>query len=486
MQLSRDSLAVGLLFALVCVPAGRAQQPSSQPAAAQPAPAPMDQSTAPIPAYHSPLASQADETNEPNADDSQKVVPDQRSLSGAQNLSLGSPETSRSYWQPHVDVTATADSNALGNAPGWTTYESIIGGINVHKISGHSDLTLGYAGGGILSSDGSIGNSVIQQLNVSERITARRLVLSFLDNMDYLPQATLGYGSLTGIDGGGLQTSLTPIDSVLTTRGQRVDNSFVTEADVNLTPRSSLTVLGGYSLLHYLDSQPNVLNSTTATVQAGYNRQVSAKDTLAVLYRFSGFRYSNLNQSINAHIVQLSYGRRVTGRLAFQVAAGPEYVLFATPILENNAGTLTSSSELDWSGNASLTYQLRRGGLGASYFHGISAGSGVEGGSVNDTITANFSRQLSRTVSGAITGGYSRNRALAIPGFGIFDQAYDYAFAGASVSRPWGRSLNLFLSYQAQYQYSNDSFCVGATCGTSVVAHLISVGVHWQARPMLF
>ena len=104
---------------------------------------------------------------------------------------------------------------------------------------------------------------------------------------------------------------------------------------------------------------------------------------------------------------------------------------------------------------------------------------------INDTVTARFSRQLTRTVNGTISGGYARNQALAIPGFGIFNQNYDYAFAGASVSRPLGRTLNLFLSYQAQYQFSNVAFCVGVTCGTSVVAHLISVGLHWQARPML-
>jgi hypothetical protein len=475
-----------LLGALVCVPASPAQQQPAQPSS-QPSPAPaQDQSAAPIPAYHSPLASQADNSGQQPIDDSQNVTPDNRSLAGAENLSLGSPETSRSYWEPHVDVIATADSNAFGYASGWTTYESIIAGVNVHKISGHSDLTVGYAGGASLSSDGSTGNTPVQQLNFAEKITARRIVLSFLDHMYDFPQAYFGYGSLTGDEGVGLQGGLTPVTSVLTTRGQQITNTFITEMDVNLTPRSSFTVLGGYSLLHYFDNQPNLLNSTTVTAQAGYNRKVTAKDTLAVLYRFSDFQYSALNQSINDHVVQLSYGRRVTGRLAFQVAAGPEYTLFETPILQNSAGTAFSTSQLNWSANASFTYQLRRASFRASYFHGVSAGSGVTAGSINDNVTASLSKQLTRTVTGAINGGYARNQALAIPGFGIYSQNYDYAFGGVSLSRPWGRSLNLSLSYQAQYQFSNDAFCVGVTCGTSVVAHLISAGLHWQARPMLF
>jgi len=303
----------------------------------------------------------------------------------------------------------------------------------------------------------------------------------------------LGYGGYGGsglsLPGGGtlgLQPGLAPIDAVLTTRGQLIDNSFLTQADVNLTRRSSFTVLGGYSLLHYFDNSLNLLNSTTATAQAGYNRKVSAKDTFAVFYRFSGFRYSDINQSINDNVVQFSYARRVTGRLAFQIAAGPEYSLFTTPILTNNAGTATSSSQLNWSLSTSLTYQLKRASVAASYFHGVSAGSGVLSGSVTDTVTVNVSRQLSRTFSGGITGGYARNRALAIPGYGVYNQSYNYSFAGANLSHPWGRSMNLFLSYQAQYQDSNVGFCAGVTCGTDVLVHLISVGFNWHTRPMLF
>jgi hypothetical protein len=471
---------------LACAPGGWAQQntaPQPSPQGAGPA---TGQSSAPIPAYHSPLASQADNGNGQPVDDSEKVIPDDRSLAGAENLTLGAPEISRSYWQPHVDASATANSNALGSAPGWTTYESVTGGVNVHKISGPSDLTVGYAIGGVFSSDGSLGNSLIQQLNFAERIRARRATFSFLDNMNYLPQASLGYGSLTGVEGAGIQTGLTQADSVLTTRGQRIDNSLVAETDINLTPRSSVTILGGYSLLHYFDNTSNLLNSTTVSAQAGFNRKVTAKDTVAVLYRFNEFQFDNLSQTIKDNVVQLSYGRRVTGRLAFQVAAGPEYTLFSTPILQNSAGTVTSTSQLNWSANAYLTYQLRRASLSASYFHGVSAGSGVQSGSVSDTLTSVLSKRLTRTVSGSLNGGYARNRALAIPGFGIYNQSYNYAFAGVSASRPFGRSLSLFLAYQAQYQYSNDSFCLGATCGTSVVAHLISVGLHWQGRPMLF
>ena len=102
------------------------------------------------------------------------------------------------------------------------------------------------------------------------------------------------------------------------------------EFDEFLTARTSLTFVGGYSLLHYFDTA--LLDYGDATFQGGYNYQMSRKDTIAVSYLFSGFRYSNFNQSINTHTVAVSYGRRVTGRLAFQASAGPQIVFSRMPI----------------------------------------------------------------------------------------------------------------------------------------------------------
>lgn len=107
-------------------------------------------------------------------------------------------------------------------------------------------------------------------------------------------------------------------------------------------------------------------------------------------------------------------------------------------------------------------------------------------GSISDTVRGSLTHQLTRTFGATITTGYARNGALAIPGFSIVDQSYSYWFGGVSLSHPWGRTMNLSLSYQAQYQDSNFGFCAGPTCGTSLIIHLISVGLNWQGRPIAF
>ncbi|HVB57946.1 MAG TPA: hypothetical protein VNE63_16175 [Candidatus Acidoferrales bacterium] len=487
----RYRLWTALGIVLVCVPGTWAQQQNQDESQSQDQSQPQDQSQTPIPAYHSPFASAADNSNTDNANTGpQSLAPDTQPLAGAQSLSLGVPE-SRSYWQPAASVSSTAASNGLGASNGWTTYTTLLGGLNLHDIAGRSDLALSYLGGGLISNDGAIGNGVIQELGLDEKLSWRRATLSFIDEGSYLPEAGFGYGGVGGLalPGGSpvlLQPGLLPSATILTTRNQQFDNSFLTEIDTRLSPRSSLTFMGGYSLLRFLGT--NLLNMNDTIFQAGYNHDLTRKDTIAVLYRFNAFRFGNSGQSINDNIAQLSYARRVTGRVAFQIAAGPEFTFFGTPVLTGSVSTnsTATSSLTTWSLSTSLTYQWRQSQLGLSYAHGVSGGAGVFAGAIGDTVTGSLSHQMTRTFDATITTGYAKNNALAIPGFAIINQSYSYWFAGASLSHPWGRTMNLFLSYQAQYQNSNFEFCAGPTCGTSLIIHLISVGLNWQGRPIAF
>jgi hypothetical protein len=438
------------------------------------------------------LASVAD--NGDSGDNTQGATPDTRPLAGAQYVSLGGLAVTRSYWQPHFDLFASADTNPLQSTttqPNWSTWTSFSGGVDVHRISGNSEMTVGYTGGAMYSNDGTAANGFTQSLNFADRFSFRHSSLSFLDQLSYLPEQAFGFGGLTGTslpagDSIGLGPGFVPGQSILAGRGQSLANSFVTEVDLSLTPRSSLTFSGGYSLLHYFDS--NLLDYGDVIAQGGYNYQVSQRNTIAVLYHFSGFRYSNFSQSIDDHSVQISFARRVTGRLAFQIAAGPQLAVFRMPIPSGSGssnGGATNSTQVYWSLSTALQYQVQRMGLGLAYSHQVTGGSGVLAGAVGDTVTGSVTRQMSRTFSSGIAAGYARNNGVSTASTPS-SQTYNNWFAGASLSHPWGRSLGLTLSYQMQYQDSNAAFCIGPTCGTSLIRHLISVGLGWHERPRLF
>ena len=512
MRTLRNTFRAALCVVALSAPVTRAQQqqtpdqqqqsPDQQtPGQQQPTP---DQSNGPIPAYRSPLASAADNDDS----DNQQGAPDNRPLSGAQDLS---PELlpTRSYWQPQINAYATVESNATLTAgnDAWTAGAALSGHVDVHRISGNSTMNLSYSAGGIFSGDNSAGDGIVQALGFGDKFAFRRANLSFFDQLSYLPGSSFGFGGLGGLgglggisvpgSGSGLGSVFGPGQTILTGAGQTLGNSFVTELDTTLTPRSSLTFTGGYYVLHNYTS--DLLNSTSPSFRVGYNYQLSRKNTIAVYYTYSAYRYSNSDQSFDTHTGALSYGRTVTGKLTFQIAAGPQYIISRFPISLNGvgsgsgcgtgSGTETTSTQLNYSLNSSLSWAGKRNNFGISYYRGANNGSGVLAGSIGQMVSGSLTRLTSRTFSSGITGGYSRNNGVVLIGTTtptLFNQTFDYWYGSGSVSHPVGRSLGLTLSYTVQYQVPHTASCVGAGCGASTLTNLVSFGVGWHERPLLF
>ncbi len=477
----------------------RAQQPQDQDQNQTSAPepnAPSENPAQPIPAIRSPLA--GINGNDDDQQAPQKIVPDTTPLSGVEPINSGRPALDHNYIQPQFKIFSIADSDELsasGNGSGWGDFTSFLGGIDLHDASGISNLTLSYLGGGTIAIGGDAGSSTIQQLSVTEALTWRRVKLQFIDQLALLPEASFGYAGLGGgvaLPGGGsigLQPGLTPGDSVLTTRGLRVTNSFLTQGDIFLDQRSSITVAGGYSLLHYFDN--DLVDFGDTIFQAGYNHQLNRKDTVAVFYRFSGYRYSGFNQSINDNSFQASYGRRVTGRFSFQIQGGPDITFVTQPLTAATSTTPASGGqtrELYWSLSTSAQYQLQRVSLSASYSHGVSGGSGVLLGAIADTVNGNAGRQLTRQLNGNVDVGYAHNKGIDAfaTGTGTTSQTYGYWYGGFGFDRTLGRALDLNLNYQLQHQTSNADFCVGTSCNQNLTRQQITVGLNWHRQPIAF
>lgn len=465
----------------------------------------QNQGNAPIPAYHSPLASAAN-NGEDSVPVTSELTPDTRSLTGIQDLSLGAPKTSHTYWQPRADVFGSFYSNFLSPTTntGWSAWTSLSGAVDLHRISGNSNLVLTYLGGASLSSDGGTSNGIVQQLEVLDRFTFRRYSIIVADQLAYLPEAAFGYsglGSLISTTGGGnlgLQTGLSPNQSILTSQGQRISNAAFGEIDRYLTPRSSLTFVGSYGVLRFLDN--GLLDSQEAIFQVGYNYQLTRNNSIAVSYGLDAFRYSDGVQSINNNSFEFHYARRVTGKLAFQIAGGPS-VAFSNIAISGNTtpsggtggtGSVpTNATQVFWVLDATATYQLRRVALTASYNHGVTGGSGVLAGAVTDNFTGSVSRQLTRNLNASFSGGYSRNTGVALPTSSTpvvteAGQTYDYWFGSANLGRSWGRSTTLNFGYSVQYQTSNTAFCITTPCSTSYVVNQISFGLGWRPGPKVF
>ncbi len=502
MKLSRHIFG-GIVFAVALAAAPvraqqQGQQPDTQqpqqPDAQQPDQNPDNTPTEPIPAIRSPLAGAAG--NQTVDTDQGPLQPDTNSITGVEPVGLGTPPMTHNYWAPRVSISGTADSNANYNVSEgtWTGWGSVVGGVDVHRSAGGSDLLLSYTGGGMFTNSSDVDSGIIQELSLRDKFLFHRSTFTVFEQLSYLPETSLGFAGTAGSGipgvGGttGAGTGYTAGQSLLTPRGQNLISATSGEWDYQISRRTSVTFVGSYSLLRYFDN--NLANYGNATFQAGLNYQLTRHDTVAVSYQFSAFRYSNLGQSINSNVIQGVYSRRVTGRLGFQIAAGPQFVVSNTQITGTTLPgapppTAGSVSSLYWTLNTSVTYALRRAILTGSYNHGITGGSGVLVGAETDILLGGITEQLTRTLSTGASFGYTRNKGYLV-GDANESQNYDYWFVGANVTHTLGRSMDVFGNYQLQYQKNGVSGCVGAACSMDIVRNQIAIGVNFHKQPIPF
>ncbi|HXN53044.1 MAG TPA: hypothetical protein VN943_14025 [Candidatus Acidoferrum sp.] len=420
-------------------------------------------------------------------------VPDTRPPAGAQDLSLGT-HTSHSFLLPSFGVItqAQANPNAFGqtNAPAWISMSFISGRIGVNKISGRSELLLDYLAGGGFSSYSNEGNSVIQSLDVSETLHWGRWSQMFGDQFTDLPASSFGFGGFGGLNSFGVplgavglapgfRQDILPNQSIMTNGARRISNTAIAQTTYALGYRSSLSFVGAYSQLHFLDG--GLQDSNGASFRGGYNYLLSPKNSMSVSYGFGRLRLSNSPQGIDDHNVQASFARRITGRLAFQVGAGPDIQIVRGPI----AGP---STIVTWVASAGLIggnqFQFRHMQVGLNYSHFLNGGSGILAGAQTDMVSGQLSRTLGRWGIGAFVG-YSRNESLQqtiLNANRISPQGW---FAGAQASRHFARYGSLFFSYNASKQSSLAAVCSLPACRTNGLIQTISIGYNWGLRPIV-
>jgi hypothetical protein len=416
------------------------------------------------------------------------LQPDQRPLTGIQQLTVGTPIERHSYWVPGVAYYNFIQSNAQsqGGGSGWSSSNYLAGNLSLLENWSRSQLAVNYSGGGNFSTDSSVGNGWFQQLGATETVTWERVQLTLLDQFSYLPQSQFGFGAGTGLAqpgiGGtlgvgstGIGVGVDPSQSIFTAIGPRYSNTFGTQVNYQLSARSSVTIGGVYNLLRF--SQAGNIESDNYIGNAGYNYQITRKDTLGLIYRYSSFHYIGIDQAIGDQIIQAAYGRKITGRMALQLTGGPDITHFR--IVQGGKTRSVSGS-----GSATITYVIPKGNLSLSYFHGVTSGSGVFLGATSDQITGSTSRKLTRVWSGDAHAGYARNRS-AQTAEGTANLSFDTVYAGASVARALGRNANFSLGYTAYIEKANNTVCAGANCASDFTSHQISVGLSWHTRPFV-
>ena len=433
-----------------------------------------------------------DNTQDQVTDDNGTIYrPDDRPLTGFQNPTIGAPELRHSYWLPGISYYNTIQSNGFsqGGGAGWNSTNYLQGNLTLLEAWNRGQLGINYSGGGYFSTDSSIGSGQDHQLAAVQEFDWKRLQLTLVDQFSYLPGNVFGFGagsnlSFAGVGGNpgsitsGLGNGFVPNQSIYSGFGPEYTNSFGSQVNYSLSRRSSVTFGGVYGILRFVN--PGNIESDEVVLNAGYNYAITRKDSIGVVYRFSAYHFLGQPQAIGDHSPQLSYGRKITGRLALQLSGGAEITTFRAPV-----GGKTQ--QVGGSGHASFTYAFKNGGINVSYDHGVTGGSGIFLGATTDQTQVGATRQLTRQWSGNVQVGYARNRNV-VTGAGVTstNSIYDSFYFGGGASRPLGRNLNFVGAYTAYIQRNNAfATCIIGTCGTNYTSHQITLGLSWHTRPFV-
>ena len=142
--------------------------------------------------------------------------------------------------------------------------------------------------------------ALVQALEAQQRLGWRTGQLVIRDIFSYLPEGQFGAAGAWGLSSVGGQSLGSGIPGIFNSEqlgslGQqpRITNMVLADMVQSFTPRTALTLTGGYGLVHFTDNSatatqtnPNFINSNTVTAQAAYNYQVTRRDQVALLYAY--------------------------------------------------------------------------------------------------------------------------------------------------------------------------------------------------------
>ena len=430
-------------------------------------------------------------------------------VSGLDLPNLNPNASSRSFLVPGIHVSQAVDSN-ISNQLGGETFQGVtraLGSLALQKLWSRYNVGLEYVGGGAYFAGQNLGWTQFHSLDAAQRYLWRTGQFALRDGFSYLPEGAFGYGAYGGsgalagignIGGGGITgVGLGSGGALFGGGGQlaslgnspRISNISAADITQSLSPRSSITLAGGYGLVHFLSgSATQVVNGVPVTFidsqqvsgQAGYNYQISRSDQIGLLYGYQSFHYpTSVSGNFRTHLFHVLYGHRISGRMDLILGGGPQITYIVSPIAGN-------SNYVNASGRASLRYRFPQTNIAISYDRYNSSGSGFYGGARTNLFRFTASRPFGRLWSATADVGYTNNtRILPATAGTVAGQTFDDVYAGASVHRRFGREFNGFLSYQFNHLNFDSSFCGSApSCNRASKRHVVVIGFDWSPHPI--
>ncbi len=418
-----------------------------------------------------------------------QAEPDTHALSGAETFDVGSLGGRRNIFDVALFLNEIGSIGTyVGSSQPQSGAVTTFGGtLNFSRSWSRYQLKAFYNGSDLVgySPSSSPYQTWNQAVAIEEDMNWNRWVVRLRDDFSASPQAAFGgqgaggpglLGQMSpaaGVSLGGVNSGFGSSGTILTGQATRLGNTALGEADYAVSRRSLITFSGSYDLMHF--TGPGYIDSRSTNAQVGYDYLIDAKSTIAFIAGYRRIVFTASNQVTENDQFQAAYGRKIAGRLAFQIAGGPTRVRLYNFIPQ-------VAPQWTWNLNSGITYELRRTGYSLSYAHDVTAGSGVLLGARSDTFTTSVHRRLTRFWTLTANAGYARNVSLAAAG--ATASKFNNWYFGANIGRQIGHHSTIGFNYGVQRQSANANACPVANCGNTALGQTFGVTLTWHPRPI--
>jgi hypothetical protein len=444
-----------------------------------------------------------------------------------------------SFLLPGLHFSESIDSN-VGNTLGGSSAGLVtraLGSLTLQKLWKTYDVAVDYIGGVADYARVGIGVEQLHQFDIDNRINWKRGQLGIRDSLSYLPEGTFGFSAYGG--SGAYNAGLGSLGSDMLGAGAfagqagvffgqnevslgqvpRLANLGLADVVENLSPKSSITLAAGYGLLHFygdlvslsgVEENITFVGSSEFSAQAAYDRILTPKDQVALVYGYQAFNFSAVDSAFHTNVVQVMYGHRISGRMDFTIGAGPQFthvdqnpqvctflgLPFDVPTTQciADGGSFTvlpeTANSIGVAGSIALRYKFPRTAVSLSLQRYDTDGAGIFAGSLSTIGHVDVQRPLNRVWDLFSDVGYAKNSRLQFAGSGANANSFSYGYAGVGVHRQFGRSLRGFISYQFNV-FGFDTSCPVPGTPTSTVGcsnisqrQVGSIGLDWTPRPI--
>ncbi len=426
------------------------------------------------------------------------LSPENPPVTGLDQPGLELRTATRSFISPAIQLSESAQTNGV-NQLGNNDLESVgrvLGAVDLQQFWPKSDLFLEYLGGGAFYS--SPYNVTQLEAAGGEAVTRWRTGQATVrDTFSYLPDGSfqIGYGGTPGLGfansgEGGLLGGI-PGEEQFGNGARdaigdnpRLANTAIADVVQAITPRSAITVAGGFANAHFFDSNCSIpgdlclLNSDQVTAQGGYSHLINRHDQIGVIYAFQLFQFPEITGGqIYVNIVNVRYSHTITGRLSLILSGGPQYIEL------EQGGYYKQWSP---SAKAQLRYKWGHASVVGTYEKFVSSGSGFFAGANTQLGRLGYKRPLGRTWDFYADLTYSHNKKIEVVDVGATGaNTYNEGSAGVVFRKHFGRTYEFFSSYRFSDLDFNAAPGIVGIAGNGKISRqqIGTIGVEWHPAP---